>query len=367
MTKVKIPTHIKLETKLGMWFSAFAVIFMVAPMFLLYLNSRKDVNEDIRRRLHDIVRVASLRVDADTHSTLTQPSDEKNASYVYIKQKLKEIRDNATDIYYVYTMRLDAEGRIRFVVDAEEDPEEIAHLGDVYDDASQMLKTHFATLDQAIVEEEFYTDKWGTWLSGYAPFYLSDGRREGVLGMDIKADQVQAYENKLLWTAIAICMSIIPLAAILGWLLGRRIAAPIVSLTDNAKAIAGGDLNRSVTVESRDEIGMMAQMFNLMTETLRGLVGNLERGVEERTSELTQKIREHKEVEEALHSLTSFERIVTNISSKFVRLAPDEIDGEINNALRTIGEFADVDRAYVFWFQTDGKKWRTRTNGVLKG
>jgi PAS domain S-box-containing protein len=59
-------------------------------------------------------------------------------------------------------------------------------------------------------------------------------------------------------------------------------------------------------------------------------------------------ITERKKAEEALNDRVEFEEIVTAISTSFINLAPDEIDIGIEGALGSIGEFAGVDRSYVF-------------------
>ncbi|MFQ6079806.1 MAG: MEDS domain-containing protein, partial [Thermodesulfobacteriota bacterium] len=69
-----------------------------------------------------------------------------------------------------------------------------------------------------------------------------------------------------------------------------------------------------------------------------------------------QNLAERKRVEEALQYRIEFENLITAISTNFINLAPDEIDSGINHALRTIGEFADVDRSYVFLFSDNGTK-----------
>jgi PAS domain S-box-containing protein len=61
-------------------------------------------------------------------------------------------------------------------------------------------------------------------------------------------------------------------------------------------------------------------------------------------------ITERKRAEEALQYRVELENLITTISTNFINLAPDEIDSGINNALQEIGEFAGVDRSYVFLF-----------------
>ncbi|MBN2004975.1 MAG: GAF domain-containing protein [Anaerolineae bacterium] len=75
--------------------------------------------------------------------------------------------------------------------------------------------------------------------------------------------------------------------AILGFMAVWRAFRPILALTETAKAIVEeGDLRRLAPVESEDEIGALAQTFNLMTAQLSGLIGTLEERVEERTQAL---------------------------------------------------------------------------------
>lgn len=65
----------------------------------------------------------------------------------------------------------------------------------------------------------------------------------------------------------------IALAALCGCLvmvslIARRITRPIASLTDGARSLARGDLGTRIAVESRDELGTLAQAFNDMAASL---------------------------------------------------------------------------------------------------
>ena len=71
------------------------------------------------------------------------------------------------------------------------------------------------------------------------------------------------------------------------------------------------------------------------------------------TRSLQQQLAKRFAAIDALRHRADFEWIITTLSSYFVRLHPDEIDIEINRALQIIGEFAKVDRSYVFLFRED--------------
>ena len=59
------------------------------------------------------------------------------------------------------------------------------------------------------------------------------------------------------------------LAAFAGWRTVRATLAPIVAITRSATAISSGDLDRTVSYSSPDELGKLAHTFNEMVEQLR--------------------------------------------------------------------------------------------------
>lgn len=70
-------------------------------------------------------------------------------------------------------------------------------------------------------------------------------------------------------------------------LLAQLLAGPINRLTRVAAQVSGGDLAARARVESRDEIGRLAQAFNHMTDQLRQALAGMEQRVAERTRELS--------------------------------------------------------------------------------
>ena len=76
------------------------------------------------------------------------------------------------------------------------------------------------------------------------------------------------------------------LLAIGTYLASRRIARPILAITDTAQAVAAGDLDREAPVTTNDEVGALAVAFNTMTGRLRETLEGLELRVAERTDEL---------------------------------------------------------------------------------
>ena len=141
-----------LQGKLTVMFVVVTLMVAGLASAALYRVARDQIVHDLRLRLGDTVAVAAAMLDGDLQDRITVGSGMDSTAYRTMKATLQGIRDSATDLHFVYTMRRDAEGAIRFVVDAEENPADMAALGDVYDDASKTLHDHFTTMDGPVVE-----------------------------------------------------------------------------------------------------------------------------------------------------------------------------------------------------------------------
>ncbi|MEW5733820.1 MAG: response regulator [Thermodesulfobacteriota bacterium] len=280
-----------LSTKLAGAFALLAILVSAVLTFSLYLVIKKELRQEIRARLHDSAAVAAMLVDGDRHARLTEPSQENSPDYLAIKRTLQKVLKESTDIRFVYTMRKNAEGEIIFVVDAETDPKEIAHLGRVYGKAGPALQKNYDSMTGPVVESGFYTDEWGTFLTGYAPIYDSAGRKDGVLGMDISIEKVQSREHQFLYAGLLVFFCAVVLAVAAGLLLGHSLAGPIETLRRAAEAVAEGDYSHRVPVTTRDEIGVLAAAFNIMTQKM-----------EQSRTDLTLQVEERKNAENALRA-----------------------------------------------------------------
>lgn len=62
-----------------------------------------------------------------------------------------------------------------------------------------------------------------------------------------------------------------------GFMMGRSVVSPIEDVTSAMARVSGGDLDHQVPVQGRDELGRMAQSFNVMTAELRNTYDGLKR------------------------------------------------------------------------------------------
>ncbi len=78
--------------------------------------------------------------------------------------------------------------------------------------------------------------------------------------------------NRMIVSTMAISFIALFLAVVLGWGVSRSISKPIIKLRDAAVAVSEGNFDTKVESKSKDEIGILAQAFNSMAESLKTLM-----------------------------------------------------------------------------------------------
>ncbi len=167
----------------------------------------------------------------------------------------------------------------------------------------------------------------------------------GFVQIGLSPDKLNKRIHKILWRSVIPMGLIIILGGIsITIFLTKYIVLPLQQMAGITLDIARGDLTRTVKVYSKDEIGQLSMNFNHMTHSLKISY-----------DELKQEIAERKRTEALLKYRARIEELLATISTYFINLAPDEVDIGINRALKMIGEFAGVDRSYVFLY-SDGEE-----------
>lgn len=93
--------------------------------------------------------------------------------------------------------------------------------------------------------------------------------------------------------------------AVVSLILSNLLVKPLVILTQAANKVRQGDFDVQVNLQRRDESGVLAEAFNLMTAQLRDLIASLEARVAERTRELEERSLTLQNAAEIGRSITS--------------------------------------------------------------
>jgi signal transduction histidine kinase len=113
-----------------------------------------------------------------------------------------------------------------------------------------------------------------------------------AVAIEFPYDVVLAPSQRLLWRLLAIAATLLVIATAAGWLISRRITTPLLRVTEAAEAVAESKHHVHVDLTRNDEIGRLADAFNVMAERVEQSRTDLELRVEQRTEQLSAANRE---------------------------------------------------------------------------
>ncbi|HLF26627.1 MAG TPA: cache domain-containing protein [Anaerolineae bacterium] len=117
--------------------------------------------------------------------------------------------------------------------------------------------------------------------------------------------------------SIGITLTMTVLAGLLGVYLARRLAVPLVNLTDTATRITGGELGLQAAIGGPREVARLATAFNSMTTQLRQTLEGLEQRVAERTKALATSAEVSRRLSTILDQQQLISAVVEQVRSAF--------------------------------------------------
>jgi PAS domain S-box-containing protein len=172
---------------------------------VLHSRAMNALRHEVQDKLLRIALAIAEEVDGDLHKTFTDPKQETSPEYTRALHPLERALNwkekgqlKRNDYRYIYTCVL-VNGQVHFVLDPTpthiggDGVDEKSHIMQPYPDASEKLRLALQT-GTAQADNEPYKDEWGTFVSGYAPFFDSAGKLVGAVGVDWYA---QTYAERL--------------------------------------------------------------------------------------------------------------------------------------------------------------------------
>lgn len=254
-------------------------------------SAEQALKAEVRENLLAIAKSAAGLTDGDALLQITQPAHKHNPTYERVRKPHLALLSANTNIAFIYTMR-QVDGNIHLVTDSkllkpgEED--DTSAVMERYDDGTAMMLRAFAER-RALVEEEPYTDDWGTFLSGYAPLQDRNGRFIGVVGADIRLTDYLARLDAIR-DAFHLGLGIAAMASILAglgvWYV-RRVALRAEALS----AAQAAEYARRERLAQEEEAARQAQALERRRAELHGMADHLDLSVQGVMADVEQSIR----------------------------------------------------------------------------
>lgn len=232
-------------------------------------NAAKDIfREGIRDNLKNSAGIMATQVNA-TEVLLLQPGDEGTPEYMALARQLDYMRSGNDYIVNAYIMGVDADGKIEFIVDDFwlEDPMQSAMIGEIYETPDR--DEIFMALSVPTASRDVYTDRWGTYVSGYAPIRDENGNTVAVLGLDVMATRMSESMARFDGILAAAFLAVLLIGAGAVFLLTRSVARDLAQLTDAVENISAGERMVDIDTSRNDEIGDLSKAIAGLEEGLK--------------------------------------------------------------------------------------------------
>ncbi len=325
--------------KTGLAFKIFIVIIvlLVVSDFVIgitvYRRAENLLVTQIKENATNIDRCVAAYVDGSLLDSI-HAGDEETEAYQEVLDELELFRDNS-GLEYVYTIRKNDNGVIEFVVDS--DPEEPALPGEEFGDSSEELDRALA--GETTVNNQPYTDEWGTHISAFSPVYDGD-KVVGLAVVDLSVDWINKQIRSMAVLIAVIC--IIVLAVGIGILVAvsRSLKSGFVKLNDKVVELAqgDGDLTKQIEIDSGDEFEVIAGNINQLLQYIREILLNITKDSEQlqkSTNNIAGNMQ--KSQEDATDVSTAMETLSASMQETAATLSNiNELMGRITEAFRGI-------------------------------
>jgi adenylate cyclase len=294
---------------------SFKILFMITVVSTIvaigsatsvYLVARQGQIDSIRRKLVSAARAAAQFIKATDLAEVLASNSTNSVAWQAIAKDLNRIQSSDSEIRFMYVVAPTSEtlsrGIVQFVVDPmipEDsnqdgviDPDEKpAEIGERYN-ASEVAPALLTGLKQPAFDSGVTKDKWGYFMSGYAPILDENGKSVGAMGVDISIDQLRKLRNSFIWQCLLVILAVLVTSTLVSSIIARHIAKPVSVLYQGMERLSQGDLDTRVNIHSNDEFERLADRFNSMVVGLRerkNLQGALDRYMSREVAELVMK------------------------------------------------------------------------------
>lgn len=208
---------------------AFVIVGVMGGITILKVSVDR-YTADYRSELANIASLAAMAVDPVEHARLTKPEQVDSPLYQKQAVKLAEIKRRIAGARYIYTIRREASGYV-FVLDPTppgdhdaDGQDDKSYLGDPFPEISMAARAAYER-GVVTVEDEPTVDRWGTFISGFAPIKDDQGKVIAVIGIDRLAHDILAHQRDLFNALLAGLIIVVFLGAFFAWSFTRKMAA----------------------------------------------------------------------------------------------------------------------------------------------
>lgn len=265
----------------GIRMALLCMLVSVCGLWIVYQLSERALLLGLRAHLEDLALIVASEMDSEAHRSLEVSAEPGSPLYTQACEPLLRLRKQVPDIYYAYTLAF-KDGRPVFVLDStyfvknQGDLTEIAMPGEVYKEAPEALWTAWKNKQVASCDQP-YTDKWGTFVSAFAPFRDKGGGVCGIVGVDISVKQLALRQKPVRVALQLAAIACLAGSCVVGFLRARSYGRLVQR--ENELLMARADAERGERAARAGEQAksvFLATMSHEIRTPLNGVLGMAE-------------------------------------------------------------------------------------------
>jgi len=255
---------VRYRTKIYLSFLLVTGLSALLGIYFLYTKASSALKLELRTKVVSVAATASALLDPDLVKQVATELNPTSPAFYKLQNELITARDNnrRTDLFikYIYILRPQDNNpkQMIFVIEAQN----AVSPGEIDTQQSQsMIVNH---LEEFYSPNRFIHDKWGTWMSGFSPITDREGNYIATLGVDISASSVEATLKTMLQYALLALLTSVSIAYLMAYILAHKMTEALDRVSETLDAVASGDFNVSLHIESQDEFGKLGETINHM-------------------------------------------------------------------------------------------------------
>lgn len=235
------------------------VCLVVGLIVTISFISYGVVFKSVELKLKDIAKASSTEsinaIDKDKIEKIIKDNSKESKEYTEVLNSMiifkakKNIKN-----FYIWIKKDDKTAQ--FLLDASPDP---ADYMEKYEMQNEIFS---AFAGEVVVSDKPYSDKWGTYVSAYAPIKNSSGQVIAVIGAD---EDISTFENvRQLFFKISILEIIVAIIISLFsvWLFSKKLKNSIGIIENKLENMSEGNLQGNIELKTKDEIEEIAHFLN---------------------------------------------------------------------------------------------------------
>ena len=257
-----------LKWRFSIIFAGLGILISLGIGITMYIDYVRYIKLSYTATLQNALKLADQQCPFIRNDTFMEEAKSRSDTYWDAVRSLTNIAESFDLAFVYFAVKSDGQYKVPLFSGNDDTTGELM----IYENPPALLETVYTTRIPQITAKP-YTDEYGTYISAFLPI-LKGNTVIGVFGADFSYEYTASLEKRSRITLIIALLLSTTLAAVLSFIITSSLVKPISRVADTLRDISEGegDLTRTITVGSKDEIGDLALYFNKTLEKIKNLI-----------------------------------------------------------------------------------------------